>query len=322
MCKKSLLILFSTVFCLTLLLSLSVPQNIAAADMGPKPSVNIELNCIDDGEEYYATLLSQNPLNGPYIAFEKMKSDYEEEKTKGNYEEYDSFDDFFLDSFGTEEDLNILNLLSEFDDPDNFYLIDWYRKCSGSTTLYFGYYPPSTFKVLLYFVRENKFVVSQICEQYAFSNYYKMDVNINEIIASGTTEPISVSKNYNYTREILLLIARIIITIVIELALALSFKYRTKKALVCIGVTNLFTQIILNVLLNIKKYKQGWLAFVFTYLGVELIACIIESITYAFCAKKYVFGEENKSVGKAIGYAIVANVISFGVGFMFAMFVS
>lgn len=313
-------LLFSVIFVLTLLASVCIPQNVASADMGPKPIVYIDLTGIEDGVEYYATLLSSTDGYGPWQSINEIKEYYESQKEKGEYAEFNSFEEYCAYTFG-ENKWEILNKLLEYNDPDGFYLLDWCTTGKGNSTFSFGYYPPKTFKVLLYFVNEDRFVVSQICERYAFSSYFKMDVNLNEILANNQTQPLSVKNNYNYAREILFLIARIIITIAIELALALLFKYKSKKALLCITITNVFTQIVLNVLLNLLNYKQGYLMFILLYLGFELLAFVIEAITYSICARKNVLGENNRSIGKAIGYALLANVLSFSVGFVFAVFV-
>lgn len=330
------------VFIALFALILYSPQGIASADMGPKPQTYVKITGVPDDVAYYATfIVPEDEGWGPHRTFAQMKESYEYEKADLEKEyaddkenpcyieeskKYESFETYLKNNYryntdGGQQRLEILFKLSEYED------VDGYTVLLGSEAIFFGeselkvtYHGPRTFKVLLYFVAEDRFVVSENCEAYAFSAYYKMDVNLNQIVEDPQAT-LPVEKNYNYTREILLLFARIIITIAIELALAFCFKYRSKKAILTISLTNLATQTILNVLLNVVDFKAGFLSVVLYYLLFELTAVVIEAVTYSICAKKLVFGETNKSIGKAIIYAVLANILSFGVGFLFMAFV-
>lgn len=331
------------VFIMLFALILSYPQNVASADMGPKPQTYVKITGVPDDVLYYAAfIVPEDEGWGPHQTLDQMKAWYEKEKAEleeryaddkenpyyieesKKYESFETYLKYFYryDSDEGQQRVEIFLKLDEYEDVDGYSLLpDSARIFSGDKELSVTYYGPRTFKVLLYFVAEDRFVVSENCEAYAFSAYYKMDVNLNQIVEDPQAEPLPVSNNYNYTREILLLLARIVMTIAIELALAYCFKYRSKKAILTISLTNLVTQTILNVLLNVVDFKQGFLSVVFYYLFFELAAVVIEAVTYSICAKKLVFGETNKSIGKAIVYAILANVLSFGIGFVFMAFV-
>lgn len=333
-----LFLVFITLFALIL----SYPQNVASADMGPKPATYVKITGVPDDVAYYAAFIVPEKEGwGPHRTLVQMKKDYEREKAELENEyaddkdnpyyieeskKYESFETYLKDNYryNTDDDqqrLEILFKLSEYEDVDGYsVLVDSAVIFFGESELKVTYHGPRTFKVLLYFVAEDRFVVSENCEAYAFSAYYKMDVNLNQIVEDPQAA-LPVEKNYNYTREILLLLARIVVTIAIELALAFCFKYRSKKAILTVSLTNLATQTILNVLLNVVDFKQGFLSVALYYLLFELTAVVIEATTYSICAKKLVFGETNKSIGKAIVYAILANILSFGAGFLFMAFV-
>ncbi len=332
------LLVFATVFATIL----SFPQGVASADMGPKPKTYVKITGVPDDVEYYASFIVPETEGwGPHQTLTQMKEWYEREKAEleerfannkddpyyiEESKKYESFETYLRAYYSNNKDgdkyVNAILKLSEYEDLDGYTIFIGRQTTifTGESELKETYYGPRTFKVLLYFVEEDRFVVSEKCEAYAFSAYYKMDVNLNQIFEDPQA-PLPLSKNYDYTREILLLIARIIITIAIELLLALCFKYRSKKAVLTICLTNVVTQTILNILLNLVNYKFGGLTFVLYYLLFELTAVVIESITYAICAKKCVFGDTNKSVGKAILYAVVANIVSYAAGFFFALFV-
>lgn len=335
------IVLFS-VFITLFVLILSYPQNVASADMGPKPQTYVKITGVPDDVAYYAAFIVPEKEGwGPHRTLVQMKKDYEREKAELEKEYandkdnpyyieqakiYESFNTYLKDNYryntdGGQQRIEILFKLSEYEDVDGYsVLVDSEAIFFGESELKVTYHGPRTFKVLLYLIAEDRFVVSENCEAYAFAAYYKMDVNLNQIIEDPQA-PLPVAKNYNYTREILLLLARIVITIAIELALAFCFKYRSKKAILTISLTNLATQTILNVLLNVVDFKEGWMTLILSYFFFELAAVVIEATTYSICARKGVLGDTNKSIVKAIIYAILANILSFGAGFLFMAFV-
>ncbi len=89
------------------------------------------------------------------------------------------------------------------------------------------------------------------------------------------------SKSYDYTWEIISLVARIVLTIALELGIALLFGYREKKVLAFLAVINIVTQITLNVALNIINYNSGALTFTFSYVLLEILVFAIEANPYA-----------------------------------------
>jgi hypothetical protein len=121
-----------------------------------------------------------------------------------------------------------------------------------------------------------------------------------------------VRENYDYSREIFSLIARIILTIATELLIALFFMFRSKKQLVLILVINMVTQIGLNVALNLINYYSGSMMFVFAYFLLEMLVFLIEAILYTVFLRK--LNEVIIPKWKTITYALVANAASLEVG--------
>ena len=135
------------------------------------------------------------------------------------------------------------------------------------TPFRWGYYPPHDFKILIYSKTQDKFIENdEILGRYAFSTYYTTDLSTGKTIRS-----------YNYFSEILGLVIRILLTIGIEIGVALLFKYRGAK-LTLIIITNVVTQLILNIGLNITNFYSGPLAMTFMYIGWEGIVFIAESV--------------------------------------------
>ncbi|MBQ7944767.1 MAG: hypothetical protein IJ326_11980 [Lachnospiraceae bacterium] len=261
----------------------STPMSVSA-DIGPKPSVEIEFIGLEE-EEYYVTLLSEIDSTGPW--------------SEGNsYYEY----------MGDEA---VFKKFSEYEDADGYYFLSYMEDCSEDDVFEWNYYPPQKFKVLIYLPEKDSFIATgQIYERYAFDSYFT--VYVSDVEASK----IEAEESYDFSMEIVSLIARVILTVVAELLIALLFCYRDKKSLTAIALANVVTQVILNILLNVINYNSGQYAFVFHYVWMEIVVFIIEAFIY-----DKAIGRENKATGKKYhpwAYAAVANLISIIVGIWIA----
>lgn len=277
---------FVFLMCLVLLMAMPIT---ASADMGPKPSVRIEFTGIE-GEVYYGTLLSLRDSTGPASAWD------------GNPE--------YADYKPGEDGYDIWLKFVEYQDTDGYYFLQWFWDCSKTNQLNWTYYPPTSFKILLYFPETDTFYVSPVYERYAFDSYFAVDLSAYD------TDPILAHQSYDYTWEIISLVARIVLTIALELGIALLFGYREKKVLGFLAVANIITQVILNVALNIVNYRSGSMSFSFSYVLYELLVFAIEAVAYSVLLKKFSSKELKK--GRAIGYAFVANAASFAFGLWLA----
>lgn len=263
------------------------------ADMGPKPSVSLQIEGTGS-EVYYVTLLSKDESTGPYsVRTDEMRED-----------------SYLVSADHKQEDLASWRAFRDYTDPDGFYFIEYFSRCNEENSFRWGYYPPDTFKVLVYFPQSGTFVSSGIYERYAFHSYY-------EVAFSAADGILTVQKNYDYTAEILSLIARIVATIAIEILVALLFGLKTKKTLAFIAVVNVITQVVLNILLNIIHYSYGGFVFVLNYIWMELLIIILEAVVYTAYFKKLPDAERVKR-WVAPAYAVTANVLSFAAGMLIA----
>ena len=266
----------------------------AHADMGPKPSIVIQLDNLDD-KTCYGTLLSPTE----HVAF---------------YHKWDGDENQIEDPF---DNLEIWRKFVEYQDADGYNFLQLGRKCSGETKYFsWNYMPPHKFKVLLYFEDTDTFYVSDIQDRYAFDSVYTVDINK---LSEGST--VAVKPSYDYIGEIRNLIIRVILTVLIELFIAWLFVIRDKKAIAIITVTNVVTQLLLNILLNICTYKYGLgLMFVFNYIILEIIIFIIEAIIYNKILRKKC--ENRYSAVRVVIYALVANFVSYQVGLYLSVILS
>jgi len=275
----------SLLICLILVLNLPVT---AKADIGPKPSVRITFTGIK-GETYYGTLLSERRSTGPATAWD-------------GYEEYRDWK--------PESEKPIWEKFIAYEDTDGYYFLQEWWDCSETNQLNWTYYPPTPFKILLYFPETDSFYVSDIYERYAFDSYFSVD------LSEYATSPITARQSYDYTWEVISLVARIVLTIALELAIAFLFGYREKKALGFLVIVNVITQVVLNVALNIINYRSGSMGFTFAFICMEILVFAIEAITYKAVLHRY--SEKEKVNRRGVTYALVANTASFAIGLWLA----
>lgn len=261
------------------------------ADFGPKPSVVITFTGLEN-ENYYVTLISQDNSTGPY--------------SHGNP---------YYDWMGEEW---VFQKFSEYEVPDGYYFLSYMEDCSDDDTFEWGYYPPNDFKILIYFPDHDTFMeLDGEYERYAFDSYFAVDVTPP---ATNTADTLAtVQKSYDFTGEIVSLIARIICTIIVEILIALAFLYRDKKSLITITIINVVTQIVLNILLNIFNYQSGPWAFIFHYVWMEMVVFGIESFLY--CKLLPRTNPQTEKTYHPCWYAFVANVVSFVVGMQIAKWI-
>ena len=260
----------------------------AKADIGPKPSVRITFTGIE-GETYYGTLLSERRSTGPATAWD-------------GYEEYRDWK--------PENEKPIWEKFIAYEDADGYYFLQEWWDCSESNQLNWTYYPPNPFKILLYFPETDIFYVSDIYERYAFDSYFTVD------LSEYATSPITAHQSYDYTWEVISLVARIVLTIALELAIALFFGYQEKKALAFLTIVNVITQVTLNVALNIINYVSGSMGFTFALICMEIVVFAIEAIAYKSLLQRFSTAEQEKRRG--VSYALIANTASFATGLWLA----
>ena len=127
---------------------------------------------------------------------------------------------------------------------------------------------------------------------------------------------ITAEKSYDFTWELISLFCRIVITILLELVIAFLFGFRQKNFLIWIGIINIITQIILNVLLNFTLHSRGSLSFTYSYALLETLVFIIESATYLVLFPQ--ISQKQIPQWKIILYTLCANGVSLAGGLLIA----
>ena len=297
--KKSAKII-SVVLCTILMIT--AVSVVASADCGPKPSVVINFLNLDD-ELCYGTLLSKEKFAGPSDVW-NGKEEYAHRQVNGAGDE--------------TLDYEIWKAFVDYQDSDGYYYLQECWQVNESKMLAWGYAPPENFKILLYWPESDTFEVSEICKSFAFDSYFTVDMDGVRIKTVGqneeTDEPLEVRRSYNLVHEILALAARIGLTFLLEVMVAVPFKLCEKKQLLLILVVNIITQVFLNVLLNVIHFSTGSIAAIAYYVLLELLIVAIEAAVYCTLLKKV--SEQPRKNGYYILYSLIANIASFGAGFI------
>ena len=284
----------------------------AFADTGPKPSVRVSFTNAPADTVFYGTLLSQRASNGPNSVWDGNEN---YAYHNGNYD-------------WCELDYDTWLAFVEYEDADGYYFLQEGWLCSDTLELAWLYYPPSPFKVLLYFPATDTFAVSGVCERYAFDSYYTVDLgglslDTGGLLHVGTqAEPatlLPLEENYDYTQELLSLLARILTTLALELAVAYAFGLLKNGLVGKLIAVNALTQVLLNLLLNIVNYNKGAYAFVAYYILLELGVVLLEGALYAWWVRRH--AESAITPRRTWCYAVVANACSFGCGMLVAYFI-
>ncbi len=280
-----------------------------SADTGPKPSVRVRFENAPADTAFYGTLLSKSPTNGPNAVWNGVDADAYH---KGNHD-------------WCELEYDIWRAFVDYEDADGYYFLQEGWLCSDTGELAWTYYPPSPFKVLLYFPEQGAFAVSDVYERYAFDSYYTVDLKGLQLggdalmhvdVQADTFALLPLEEEYDYVQELWSLIARIFTTLALELAVAYAFGLLKKGSVGKLVAVNALTQVLLNLLLNLINYNKGAYAFVAYYALLELGVVLLEGALYACFVRRH--PECELTPRRTWWYAVVANVCSFGCGMLVA----
>jgi len=250
----------------------------ACADVGPKPSIKlIVLNPPED--EYYLDLLI----------------DYDKKSTYSNIREDDEYDE------------NMISILREYNEDGwrpalvtgtkapLFGKLTGVRE--GDTMVHkFSYVgTPERFKVILV-EKSGKVTVSEDIKRKAFESTVYYDYAKNKIWEASAS--LSYIKQFTMTFTA---------TLIVEGIMLILFRFSLRKNWKPFIMVNLFTQILLTLIVFSAMYFAGSMAAFLLYIPFEIGILLIETKLY----KKYL---KEHSIRRRILYAITANMISFLLG--------
>ena len=262
----------------------------AFADFGPKPSVVVEFENAGD-REYYVTLVAKE---------DKLGSPYSQVTAEDQPE---------------TDDIAIWNRLVAFEDPDGMVFAGNVQKLTGDGAYIWGYYPPSEFRVLIYFPDTDSFVESsEILEQYAFDSYYQMDFNDLPENWNDAVAAIPVTRKYNLLWQITAFLLRLAVTVAVECLLAVLFGFKGKRQMLLVLAVNCATQLAMNLLI-LDESVGLFIFYVLQYALIEVGVILAEGLVYCLALPKLATPEQNRNI-HPIAFAFFGNVASFSLGFL------
>lgn len=290
--KRRLAPIFA-VFALLLLLMSTV-----SADMGPKPSVNIEITGIS--EPCWGTLLSERDSTGPYTSVKNEPERRGEERSwAGGRTSADAWD-----AFSAYEEI----------EPDGYYFLNFLDDCTDGQ-LNWTYYPPQKFKVALWFPEENSMLVTGPYERYAFDSYYTLDLTNVQPENGKLITGLTMERSYDMITELIGMGVRVVLTVLLEIAVAWLFRLRARGQLRLILGVNVVTQLLLNGFLNWYSYVNGTLFLTVLFLFGEILVLAVEGAVYSRWLPR--LGEKDAPCRPWL-YAFCANALSCGAGLLLA----
>lgn len=265
------------------LLMLALLPTAAFADMGPKPSVRIGIEGLDPDEPCWGTLLSEEASTGPSRA-------YDGENARVG-----------------EAGEDVWRAFVDYEDPDGYYFLQELWPCSEEGQLWWTYYPPEEFKLLLYFPETGEFVSSGKCSAYAFTSWFDARLSDGEL---------ALSKSYDYSGAIVNFAVRCALTVALECAAAyFLFRLRTPGRLKAVAAVNVITQLALNLVVNIIAYFAGSFMIAFRFFLLECLVFAAEGALYDMFFRR---AGEPVPVKRCWALSLVGNLMSYALGLWLA----
>ena len=265
------------------LLMLVLLPTAAFADMGPKPSVRIGIEGLDPDVPCWGTLLSEEASTGPSRA-------YDGENARVG-----------------EAGEDVWRAFVDYEDPDGYYFLQELWPCSEDGRLWWTYYPPEEFKLLLYFPETGEFVSSGKCSAYAFTSWFDARLSDGEL---------ALSKSYDYSGAIVNFAVRCALTVALECAAAyFIFRLRTPGRLKAVAAVNVITQLALNLVVNIIAYLAGSFMIAFRFFLLECLVFAAEGALYDMFFRR---AGEPVPVKRCWALSLVGNLMSYALGLWLA----
>ena len=262
------------------------------ADMGPKPSVTIQIHGVAEDEVYYGAFLA---------------------------EEDEILHAMYSDNYTSEhEDYEIYLKFSEYTKVNNFNFHDSLWKLQGNNEFAWYYYAPSHFRILLYFPSSDTFLLSEEYTRYTFKAHYDIYLEGKEISTMDTIT-LECDKYSLFAWELISFLIRMTFTILIELHVAKACELTSRKERLTIIALNILTQIYLNTTLAIQYINSGPFLFFVTYFLAEFKVFLIETFAYILLIPRISLHPIRKRT--ILWYTVFANFWSFLIGVIISLII-
>lgn len=272
-----------------LLITIASLFQLTYADAAPKPSLTIIVKGMNE-EKYWLDLLVTDEQNHSWL-----KISEEERKLVSKLAEYKDKDGFHPALLGgTHVPLNG-ELVGE-------------KQRDGSFVHKFSYMGvPRTFKIAI-LTDDGNLIISDVIKRKQFASMMEYDLRGLAITENLKEAAGTVSEGMSMNDFIFNFIISLILTWIVEIFIAARFGFSLQKFLKVLLLSNVLTQVILNVLVLYFNNSVGLFGTVFGLILGEIIVILIEANIYSLYLAE-------KSKAYRISYAVTANLVSILFGF-------
>ena len=155
-------------------------------------------------------------------------------------------------SYQMELDLNapqeIMDFFKGYQDADHFFYLNYFQDVSEGL-LYWPYYPPEEFKILLYCPDSASVIVSDVIHRYSLSSPFKA------VIDNGN---ITVQRNYNYRKLVLNVACRTLFGTFLAVLTAVLYAKPYNNEIRYMILGNLLFQAAINALISFYSFYNGF----------------------------------------------------------------
>ena len=263
-----------------LLLCLLCLISTARADIGPKPELTITVVNAPEGELYLDLLVKGTPTEHPY---------------------HDDFNGYDPDVLASLHSLEVDGWVLAYSTGESGAppVFGDLRPREDGNWLFSYVGLPETFRVAAATADEAKAVAESYTRQFVSHIVYDWEANT---VRDATPSVL---------RFFIRLAATLIPTLIVEGVLFWLFGFREKRSWLVFAVLNALTQIGLHMAVGPTMTISGW-----HFLNYFLVMLIPELIIWAAEATAYAALLQEHSRSRRIGYALLANLISFAAGFV------
>jgi hypothetical protein len=172
------------------------------------------------------------------------------------------------------------------------------QSIDGQRVHTFTYRVPDQFKILVV-TQSGKVVISDVLTRDTFVMTLRFDAVSGEVIRP------TVWKQYAFQ-----LGATLVPTLIVEILMLLVFGLWSQRNLIVLLIANGITQVLLSLTMGLALIHAGLLTGMIVFLLIEGVVMLIEALIYAK------WFDQSRRLRRKIVYALVANLVSFMVGFV------
>ncbi len=206
-------------------------------------------------------------------------------------------------SYQLELDLDapeeVTAFFKEYRDTDRFFFLNYFQDVTDGL-LYWPYYPPEEFKILLYFPDSGTVIVSDPIERYSLTSPFKAVIS---------DESMTVMRNYDYLKMVRIALYRTILLTIAAVVTAVLYAQPYSNEIKYMILGNFLYQTLINALIAFYSFKNG-----FSY--VEYILLMWLPYLLWFLLQGLLLSKRARGVSMPYLCSFFSNAVAYFVGLL------